>query len=313
MTKTKQDKFWFKKRVCVTGASGFLGKHFVRQLKKRGAIVRVISKDRCNLVSLSQTVKTVANASVVINCAAIDGNAEFKVKNAAKILDRNIKITSNILNACIKNDIKDVVLISSAEIYSPDAPNPIKEEDDYQKYDNHISNGYILSKRYSEILANLYAGEKNLRIYLPRPTNIYGPLDHFGASDTRAIPNFIKKLVAGESVEIWGDGSQIRQFIYVKDVVRIVLKMVEKKHTGSLNIANQEAISVLNLAKKIFQMLGSKSDIVLKLSKEVGAKNRLLDTSKQSKLISHPMLSLDSGLQKTITWYKKRKVKNDGK
>ena len=298
-------KFWKSKKVAVTGANGFLGKHFVGELKRLGAIVKPLRQTKCNLLSLKQTTKALKDIDIVINCAALDGNAEFKLQNAARIMDSNIKIVSNILNASKKNKIKDIVLISSVEIYSPLAPSPIKEEDDFQKYDGYTTNGYVLSKRFSEILSELYAKEFNLRIYLPRPTNIYGPGDHFGKTAGRVIPNFIKKLSAGEKVEIWGDGSQIRQFVYVSDVVKTVLKMVETKYIGKLNIATNGAISILNLAKTIRQKLNSQSDITLCLPKNTGVHNRILDTSKMDRLTDFTPVDLATGIQKTIDWYLK--------
>lgn len=304
--KTIKQNFWLEKKVAVTGASGFLGKHFVLELKKKGAFVKSINKSKCNLLVPKLTTKALKNIDVVINCAALDGNAEYKTRNPAKIMDSNIKIVSNILNASKKNNIKDVVIISSAEIYSPLAPNPIKEEDDYQKFNSYTSNGYILSKRYGEILAGLFSKETDLRIYLPRPTNIYGPKDYFSESSSRVIPNFIKKFSEGRDVEIWGDGTQIRQFIYVKDVIKIILKMVESKHTGLLNIATTETISILDLAKKMYQKFNSLSCINLKLSKGSGSYNRILDTTAMSNLTSFPLVSLEEGLQKTIDWYKRK-------
>lgn len=299
-------KFWQSKKVAVTGANGFLGKHFIGELKKLGAVVKPLRQASCNLLSLKQTSKALKGIDIVINCAALDGNAEFKLRNSAKIMDSNLKIVSNILNASKKNKVKDIVLISSAEIYSPLAPNPITEEDDFQKYNGHTTNGYVLSKRFSEILSELYAKEFNLRIYLPRPTNIYGPGDHFGKTTGRVIPNFIKKLSTGEKVEIWGDGSQIRQFIYVDDVVKSVLKMVEKKHTGKLNIATTESVSILDLAKMIYKKLNSHSEISLCLSKSTGVQSRLLDTSVMDQLINFPTINLETGLEKTINWYKEK-------
>ncbi len=295
--------------MAVTGASGFLGSHFVTELEKFGANVNSLTKEKTDLLDFDQTKEALKSTDIIISCAALDGNAEFKIKHAAGILDSNMRITSNILNAAKENNVKDIVLISSAEIYSSYAPNPIKEEDDYRLYGGHTNSGYILSKRFSEILAGLYKEEFGLKIYLPRPSNIFGPGDHFDDQSTRVIPSFINKIIAGKPIEIWGDGSQTRQFIYVKDVVHIILTMVEKGTDGKLNISTNESISILNLAKMISRSLDIKSDIRLDKTKSIGVQNRILDTSEMHRLIKFSPVDLDTGLRKTIAWYKEKMEK----
>lgn len=298
-----QRNYWKNKKVIVTGSGGFLGGHFVRELSELQSQVVSAPHDIIDLLDFDKTKSLFRNADVIINCAALDGNSEFKVRHAAEILDSNLRITLNVLNAAKANAVKDIVLFSSAEIYSPDAPNPIKEEDDYRLYNEHTLNGYILSKRYGEILSDLYCKEFNLQIYLPRPSNIYGPNDHFSEIDNKMIPSFIKKVAVGEPIEIWGDGLQIRQFIYVKDVVYSVFSMIEKNYSDVLNISTEEFISILDLAKIIYKCFDKKPNINFNFTKATRVQNRILDTSKMNKLIDFKPVSLELGLRQTINWY----------
>lgn len=301
--------FWKDKKVAVTGASGFLGGHFVSNLNRMGVNVTPLSKQQVNLLNLDETTESLKGSEVIINCAALDGNSEFKRSHPAEILDANMRIVSNILSAAKDNQILDTVLISSAEIYSSYAPNPIKEEDDYRLYGGHTSNGYILSKRFGEILADLYREQYGLRIYLPRLSNVFGPGDHFNDQSTRVIPSFVSKIIKGDGIEIWGDGSQTRQFIYVDDAVKAIMAMVEDKAVGALNVSSSETISILNLAKKVSTLLGVKANIKLDTSKSTGSRDRVLDISKMSGLVKSDSESLDIGLAKTIEWYKEKVLK----
>lgn len=307
-------EYWQNKRVAVTGGGGFLGSHFVDELAKLKADVSYTTHRKedlgksdqfVNLLDYDQTKAFLDGAEVIINCAAIDGNAEFKIKYAAQILDHNSRIVSNILNVAKENNIQDVALISSSEIYAPDTPSPIKEEYDYHQYNGHTPNGYVLSKRFTEILAELFGNEAGLRIYLPRPSNIYGPRDHFNAKVSRVIPSFITKIGNNESIQIWGDGTQVRQFIYVTDVVKSVLSMIEKKATGQYNISTDESISILELAKLVGQVMNKKPDILLDPSKSSGVHNRILDVSKISNLLDFEPLALELGISLTVDWYQK--------
>ncbi len=306
MTKTKKDGYWLNKKVAVTGAGGFLGSHFVTELESLGAEVSSFSREKVDLLSSEKTTIALSNIDVIVNCAAIDGNAEFKKNHAAEILDANMRISSNVLNAAKNNQIKEVVLISSSEIYSGFAPNPVKETDDYRTFGGHTESGYILSKRYSEILATLYQEQYGFNVYLPRPSNIFGPGDHFGEQSTRVIPSFISKIVTKMPIEIWGDGSQVKQFIYVKNVVDAVLSTVENKNNGVINISTNEYISILELAKKISSLLDIEADIRLDNTKSIGSKSRILDTTKMYQLTHTNPMSLEEGLVETIKWYKNK-------
>lgn len=318
--------FWKNKKILVTGADGFIGSYFIEELLKLGANVIgtsfMVKKDTIlkgfensknaeivgiNLLDFSQIQKICTNKDIkiIIHCAALDGNIEFKIKNSARIIDENVRMTSNILNVAKEFLIPDVMLMSSAEIYSPNAKNPIIEEDDYRKSFYYQENGYVLSKIASEILAKLYAKQFGLNVFLPRPTNAYGPRDKFDKSSNRVIPSMIKKAISGESIEIWGDGKQKRGFIYVKDLVLAILRMIETKKYQVLNIATNEMISILDLAKLIAKIIGVKENIYLDLKKPKGVKERFLDVQKLNSIINFPSRLLKEGLGETVTWYKK--------
>lgn len=323
-----KNKYWEGKSVIVTGGSGFLGSHFIEELIKSGAEVLCISKSagkrsfpiknllssrlsfkKIDLLDFTKLKKGLGSVDLLINCAAMDGNTEFKIKHAAEMMDINVRIASNLLNAAKERKINNIVLVSTAEIYSPQAESPIVEEDDHRKYNDYIGNGYVLSKRYSEILGTLYEEQYSMNIFLPRPTNMYGPGDHFGDQINRVIPSMIKKVLKSDPIEIWGDGSQVRQFIYVKDAVRSMLKMVEANKTHCLNIADGKPVSILRLAKLITRIIGAKENIFLNKDKPTGVKSRVLDTTKLEQIVNFKFKPLREGIKSMIEWYKKESLK----
>lgn len=316
-------KFWGEKKVLVGGGLGFIGSHFVEELVKMGAYVvcPYVEQDqskltglglppskikliKANLIKYDGLVKAGRGMDAIINCAAMDGNTEFKLNHAAQMMDINIRIASNILSIAKENNIKNVVLVSSAEVYSPRAKSPIKEEDDHQKYNDYTVNGYVLSKRYTEILGELYEHEYEMNVFLPRPANVYGPRDHFKEGSVRVIPSMIKSALSGKPIEIWGDGGQTRQFMYVKDLVHSVLKMVEKNKFHKMNIAGDETVSILQLAKLVCKISGTGENVHLNLEKPSGAKNRVLNTKKLKSVVDFEFTPLGEGLRETVSWYK---------
>lgn len=317
-----KNNYWKNKKVLITGSNGFIGSHFVEVLIKLDTKLILINRSEINsqiniinnlnikhyqfdILDLHKLKAVTTNLDIIINCAALDGNSEYKLKNAAKILDENIRITSNILNCAKDNHIKDVVLMSSAEIYPKNAVNPITEENDYTNNFDNIDNGYVISKRFTEIMGKLYEKQFNINIYLPRPNNIYGSRDKFNI-ESRVIPSLIKKYINNEPVEIWGNGKQIRSFVYVNDLIFSILCMIKTKKYQILNIDMGEQISILKLAKLIKLLTKSKSKIILQNRKlSGGVDKRVLENKKLKSIIDFEPTKLKDGLTETINWYKK--------
>jgi nucleoside-diphosphate-sugar epimerase len=160
-----------------------------------------------------------------------------------------------------------------------------------------------LSKILCEILSNKYYREYGIRIYLPRPGNTYGPGDHFGKSNSRVIPTFIERIADGKSISIRGDGSQIRQFTHVADVVESILALVERQFIGAVNISTSETVSVRELANIICQYFKTTPNVDLDPSMSKGDRTRILDCSRLARLIDFEFLPLGKGIWETVAWY----------
>lgn len=311
---------WHSSKVVVVGGHGFIGSHFVHQLARLGASVVVLyrTERRGPLSSLSRGTHRVEScqvdlldsgafagicqpavqgADVLICCAGLDGNADFKTRHAATILDTNLRITSNVLNCALAAGIRDVVLVSSAEVYSREAANPVSEEDDYETRLDGTGNGYVMSKIFAEVLGRAYREQYGLRVYCPRPTNVYGPGDYTGPTASRVIPSMIERALAGSDIEIWGDGNQIRSFMYVDDMVRSVLAMIRHGVEGALNVGTREQVSMLEVAGLVFRIFGGTGRISWQAAKPSGVGARVLDVSKLYSIIGFEPRPLATGLE----------------
>jgi dTDP-4-dehydro-6-deoxy-alpha-D-gulose 4-ketoreductase len=257
---------------------------------------------KVNLLNSHETNAISKGIDIVINAAAIDGNSLFKQKFAAKILDENILITSNILNAVHNNGVKEVVLISSADIYPKSAVSPIQEAIDYKVDFDNIENGYTLSKRYSELMGNLYQKNYGIKVYLPRPINVYGPYDDMN-NESRVIPSMLNKVMNNRKVDIWGSGNQERGFIYVEDAAKAILEMVSKGTEKVLNISGDDHVSIIKLAEIIGEVCGKRVKYNFIQNVTVPEINRYLDTTRLNSVLSFRPRSLRQGLQQTLDWY----------
>ena len=285
------------KTVVVTGAGGFIGSHVVETLLSTDT--RVIALYRTdpppltapNLQTFPLDLRdeselravlryAAPDAHTVIHTAAMDGNAAFKRDNTALIFDTNLRIGSNVLNCARDRGVENVVLVSSAEA---------SVESD---------NGYALSKSVVELLAEQYRRQYGMRVFLPRPSNVYGPRDRVH----RVIPAMISRIISGQEIEIWGDGSQTRSFVHVRDVVAAILQMVAQNTEDVLTVATRETISILDLARTLCALLDAPERVRLDLTKPTGAPPRALDTTRMYELVSPRPLR--QGLRETVSWYR---------
>ncbi|MEV6609034.1 SDR family NAD(P)-dependent oxidoreductase [Kutzneria sp. NPDC051319] len=321
---------WAAKTVFVTGGLGFIGSHFVEELLAAGARVvclyrteradmlaqlpespdlRLLQLDLTDGPEMRAACRYVTpRVDAIIHCAALDGNTEYKLKHSAEILDTNLRITSNVLNCAREFAVPEVALLSSAEVYQGETDALLHEEDDYRKHMRYTPNGYALSKTFGEVLADLHRVQFGMNIYVPRPTNVYGPRDNFDGGAGRVVPTMMSRIAAGQEVVIWGDGSQVRTFIHVQDLVRATLGMMAQTTHTTMNIGTSEPVSVLQLAKALFEVLGHPERIRLDLDRPTGASSRQLDVRRMTEVTGLSPRPLHVGLRETAEWFLSRRA-----
>nr|BAC57025.1 4-ketoreductase [Micromonospora griseorubida] len=319
---------WANRSVVVTGALGFIGSHFVEELAARGADVlglyrsehravrdELSAHDRVRLLPvdllderrLRQVFEHEASgAQTIVHCAALDGNAAYKRAHSAEILDANLRVASNLLNCVRDFGVEDVTVLSSAEAYCGPTASPAREDDARCRTVRSGENGYVLSKLITEILAEQYRRQYGFGVHLVRPANVYGPRDSFDGPASRVIPAMIARAESGGEIEIWGDGQQTRSFVYVTDLVRAALALVETGKFHSLNVTTDETVSMLDLARVVFSVTGRTARIHHKPAQPVGAPGAVLDTTRMREVVDYTPRTLREGLEETVRWYRHR-------
>jgi nucleoside-diphosphate-sugar epimerase len=255
-----------------------------------------------DLTSLDDCRAVCAGQEVVINAAHLDGSIAFKRARPATIFRQNLLISLNLLEAARQCGVERVLLTSSTDVYAPQASIPTVESDGFAGLPQPDTDGYAWSKRMTEFAAEVYAREHQLKIALARPAAIYGPRDHLDPEKGRVIPMFLRKIFRGEPIVIWGNGAQERTFLYVEDLARGLLALVERHACSDpVNFSGDEAISIKALAELIMRLSGLEVPIICDLSKPAGAPNRIFDTSKARQILGfQPHISLERGLRHTI-------------
>jgi nucleoside-diphosphate-sugar epimerase len=288
--------FWCDKTVGVTGSSGFVGSAIANKLRQKGAsVVEISRRAGVDIHNFSELVNSLKNANYIISTAAIDGNNEFKQKNSTYILEENVEIISSVLAAASQLKIHDLTILSSAAVYGEGNGSNFSEEYDLFKYAGDCRDGYALSKRVTESFAKEYSHQYGGKVLVPRPTNIYGKHD----PHMRVISTLAEKIRNEEELEIWGDGTQKRSFVYLEDFVSVLLLLIEQNVEGIINIAGRENVGVLELAK-IISVLLKKTPVITYINEKSVQADRVLDTSRLESFINYNYTSLREGLSKSI-------------
>ena len=314
-------KFWKNKSVLVTGAGGFVGSWVTEQLVKKGAHVTAthLSREdsllhlkskiklvRCDLTNYRSCQKITKNIDVVLHLASKVAGIQYTMNHPVEMFEDNIEMTKNILRASHKNKVERVLLTSSACVYPRHAKTPTTESFGFVDDPEPTNLGYGWSKRVMELMARFYHDEYGLKVAIARPYNAYGPRDTFDPTISHVIPGIIRRVLSGEDpLVVWGTGKQTRSFIYVEDLARGLIDLIETyPYPDPINLGSSQEISINSLAKLIIKISGKKTTTLLDRSKPDGQPRRLPDTKKARKMIGFKAeTSLEIGLKKTIEWY----------
>ena len=265
-------------KFLITGGSGFIGSHLIETLVARGDEVAIIDNQSTGSIKNLQNIeskvkfiagdildkallqKNVSEADYVVHLAAALGVLNI-VNKPLQSLKINIQGTENVLEWSDKFK-KPVLIASTSEVYGKNDKVPLNEEDD--RIIGHPLKSrwsYSEAKAVDESLAYFYFLENKLPIRIVRFFNTVGPrqVGQYGM----VVPRFVTAALRNESIQVYGSGDQIRCFCHVSDAIRALLLVIDSdKAIGQVfNVGNNQQISIMDLAKKVIEITGSKSEI----------------------------------------------------
>jgi len=311
--------FYQNKQVLVAGGNGLIGSHTIQELLHRGAKVRatihskepVIQDNRieyiqCDLTQRADCARVVQGMDYVILCAANTSGAAMMAKNPIVHVTTNLLINSQVLEAACLAGVERLLFVSSTTVY-PAVTYPVKEEEGFtgEPHPSYFGVGWM--KRYIEKLAEFYYQRYGMKIALIRPTNIYGPYDKFDFETSHVLPALIRRSVEKQNpFEVWGDGSAVRDFIYVSDLVEALLLTLENyAECQPLNIGSGEPVTIKESVELILRLTENPAIAVYDASKPTTIPLRVVDLTKAETILGFkPKVSLEEGLKKTIDWYR---------
>ncbi len=303
-------------KICVVGGTGLVGAALVKAYKEMGYDTVSISKRDVDL-TLEQPSREMIERikpTILVIAAAVVGGIGANNKKPVEFLVQNLKIQNNLMQAAHYVGVKKVIFLGSSCIYPRDCAQPIKEEYLLTGILEETNSAYAIAKIAGIELIKSYRKEYGNSWISLMPTNLYGPGDNFAREGSHVLPALIRKFVDGErenskTVELWGDGSPLREFLHVEDVARAVVLASKEYDEGlHLNIGSGEEISIKDLALIIAELSGFKGGVIWDMSRPNGTPRKVLDSSRMRSLGWSPKITLKDGIRSTINWYREAVV-----
>jgi GDP-L-fucose synthase len=306
-------------RVLVTGGAGFLGAEVVDELRRRGARdVFVPRSSRYDLTDAAATRAMFADAKpdLVVHLAAKVGGIGANRRLPGTFFRDNMAMGLHVLEEARRAGTRKVVIAGTICAYPKFAPVPFREEDLWNGYPEETNAPYGVAKKAILVMAQAYRQEFGSSFVMVFPVNLYGPRDNFDLEDSHVIPAMIRKLVeaglapnGGAPVDLWGDGTPTREFLYVADAARGIVDAAERYDDGDpVNLGAGFEISMRDLADKIARATGHTGPIRWDGTRPNGQPRRMLDVSRARERFGFvATTSLDEGLARTIAWYREHR------
>ena len=289
------------KKVLVTGGNGMIGRALVELLyDTTSANIMVADLPNVDLRDRNDCKAVCEGQDIVFHLAGIKGSPIRCMNSPASFSVPQIQFNANMIEAAYNAGVEWFLYTSSVGVYHP---TEIFVEDDVWKTFPSENDWYPgWAKRVGEMNVQAYMKEYNWnKCSIVRPANVYGPNDNFGDEST-VIASLIKKAFKNDVLEVWGDGSPIRDFIYSEDVARGMLHMVENEITEPVNLASGTGVTIKDLAFMISEYFNV--GLSFDESKPNGDMKRILSTERAESYGFKPQVSLDEGIHRTINWYK---------
>jgi len=301
--------------ILVTGGAGFIGSNFLRHLtavtdeevicidkltyaskvknvpsKVKLYVTDIADKHNCDFIFKRHKINTVFNF-------AAESHVDNSIKDCSEFVKTNIEGTINLLNMALRYDVEKFIHISTDEVFGSIPEGSFTED---TKYDPR--NPYSASKAASDHFVMAYHNTYGLPAMVTNCSNNYGPRQH----KEKFIPQTILNILAGKKIPVYGDGLQIRDWLYVQDHCSALVRVWEEGMVGEkYNIGGECEVTNIDLVKKILKMMKKDESMIEYVTDRPGHDRRYSTSTRKikDKLLWAPMYSLEHGLQKTIEWY----------
>jgi GDP-L-fucose synthase len=296
-------------RVLVTGGSGFLGTHVVERLAQTGVELTVPRSSDYDLRREGDAVRLFEDArpEIVYHLAALAGGIGANRAEPGRFWYENLLMGAYVLEQSRLAGVRKLITLGTICEYPKHTPVPFREEDLWNGYPEETNAPYGIAKKSHLVGGQAYREQYGLDVIHLLVVNLYGPRDNFDLDTSHVIPALIRKMEESDDrIELWGDGSPTREFLYVEDAAEgIVLAGERYDDPQPVNLGSGQEISIRALAELVAELTGFEGEIVWDDSKPNGQPRRQLDVSKAEQRFGfRARTPLREGLERTVAWYR---------
>lgn len=306
------------KRVVVVGGTGLIGSPLVTLLDNEGARVRIVSLDpasrahpksefiKLDLLNWDNCLRACQDMEYVFNLFGVKGSPKMTAARPATFFETTMLVNLQLLKAARLSGIRQYLYTSSIGAYPP--AEVFREEDVWNAPPSPNDEAAGYAKRMSEFHGKTYKQEFGWTDFTTvYPANIYGPRDNFDSENAMVVPSLIKKAFLAYETDtpmtVWGDGSPVRDFLYVEDAARGILLAVKNGPGGYYNIGSGVGVSIRQLTEIIVRNLPKPIEVRWDPDAPRGDNKRIMDINRIRSLGFEPEISLEEGIRKTMKWY----------
>ncbi len=304
-------------KIYLAGHRGLVGSAVMRRLSA-GGYTTIITRTHKELDLTRQTDVEAFFAAekpeVVILAAARVGGILANDTYKAEFIYQNMQIASNVIHAAWKTGVKKLLNLGSSCIYPKFAPQPMSEDDLLTGALEPTNEPYAIAKIAAIKLCRYFNEQYGCNFVSAMPTNLYGPGDNFDLETSHVLPAMIRKFAEADGpVTLWGDGSPMREFLYVDDLADALVYLLEHVDAQRMrevspdyfvNVGTGTDVTVRELAETIASVVGWQGELVWDTSRPNGTPRKLLDVSKLATLGWKSKTSLREGIERTVEWYR---------
>ena len=301
-------------KIYIAGHRGMVGSAIVRHLELEGfekLIYRTSADlDLRNQNAVESFFKDEKPEFVFLAAAKVGGIQANNILRAEFLYD-NLMIEANIIHSSYKAGVKKLLFLGSSCIYPKYAKQPMNENDLLTGILEPTNEPYAIAKIAGIKLCEAYWDQFNCAFISGMPTNLYGPNDNYNLQNSHVLPALMRKFLEAElegkpNVEIWGDGSPLREFMHVDDLARAsVFLMNYYQEKQFINIGTGDEISIREIAEFLKEISGFKGSLVFDSSKPNGTPRKLMDSSRLLGMGFKPSISLSEGISSVYSAFKK--------